>query len=634
MPYFIKRNHGTETPASYLFWAVHAVPAPIQGAPDCLCWKWKAGAAVTLRMEKGEVTRRKIHILENPDKLWELIAATVDKRRPLYCIGYGLAHTWRLSGGWEWLEKQNPGSWRIVIANPPIMFRGKVDGCSVAIMDAYNWFPLPLDEIGNSLQLPRHPGPSHTAYWMDGTQASLRDCEIMERCFTELVQWWRVNDLGVLGKTIAGCSMNAYRHRFMPRAILHHDNETCWALERNCYYGGELAISRIGTIHGPIWDLDVNSLYPYMMRRYEYPYRLVRYCEQGSLDWLHSRSADYCLAANVTVRSLHYRYPKRHDSHTIYPDGVYQTYLCGPELNTALQNKDIIEVRQCAAYAQADLFTDYVDFFWKARLQARAAGQPHKELIAKLLLNSLYGKFAQRPMRWKAMEQVLPPDRWAQWRMTDKVVNKVREFRSIAGQVQELICEGEPRETCPIIAACVTAFGRQHMRGLRAAAGEGNWYYQDTDSLMVNDAGMDELLLSAQIDKRELGCLKVEAMAERLVIHSPKWYELDGLVKHSGVKLGADPLPMGQIAQWQFDSITDGLRRHSESAIYSTYQKMSTPKCRLDGVAQADGKVLPQTDVSGLDIDIAGATMAPRRLDKQLWWDHCERLLERGTSGG
>lgn len=627
--HYIKPNHRTESPANYLFFACSAAPYPVPHTKGVLQWRWRHGAAITLRMEKGNITRHKCHDLPTPDHLWQLIANQVNPRRPLYVIGYNLAHTWRLAGGWEWLEGQRPGSWKIIISNPPIMFRGKVNDCTCAVLDAYNWFPLELDVIGRSLGIDRHPGASHTASNSNHYLSALVDCQIMAGAFAGLVSWWRANDLGVLGKTLAGSAMNAFRHRFMPTGILHHDIEDCFALERNCYYGGELTVSKIGNIGGETYELDVSSLYPSVMRACEYPHKLIRYCEQGSLQWLNDRIGEYCCAANVIVRAMGNTYPLRRDKHTIYPEGCYQTYLCGCELEEAIERGDVLHVYQCACYQTADLFTEYVDFFWNMRMEARQRGRLHEELLAKSLLNSLYGKFAQRPMVWEAHAEMLPPNKWCQWNMKDDVIGKVREFRSIAGQVQELHCDGEPIGTCPIISAAITAYGRQRMRQLRAIAGHGNWHYQDTDSLLVNRDGFDNLLCAGEVRNNTLGVLKLENIIHNLTIHSPKWYVADGVSKHSGVKLGADPLPQGQVGQWMYDTIVDGMRRHSEPHVYSTYTRMDMPKCKIQGDVDANGNVRPLTILDALDYDFELKEKQPGRLDRQRWWDLCEELLLR-----
>lgn len=624
MAHYIKRNHGTESPANYLFWSVSAIPYPSPYARDTLAWRWKRGVALTLRLERGKATRCKTHYLHSPDDLWRTISQSTDKRRPLYVIGNELAHTWRLSEGWQWLERQQPATWKIVIANPPIMMSGKVNGCKVSIMDSYNWFPLSLDMLANSLGIVRHPGPSFTADPVDHYHAARIDCEIMASAFIALVNWWRDNDMGVLGKTLAGCAMNCYRHAFMAKDILHHEIEKCYGLERNCYYGGEVAIKRTGPIPNTVWHLDTNSLYPYVMRNYKYPHKLVKYCEDGSIEWIRARLQEYTIAANVYIRAIDRTYPVRSNGHTIFPEGCYRTFLCGPELQEAIDREDVVEVIDCAAYQHADLFSGYVNHFWRERLEARKRGKPHEELICKMLLNSLYGKFAQRPMVWKAQAQILPPEKWAQWRMTDDIEGRVREFRAIAGQVQELVCEGEPYNTAPIIAACVTAHGREHMRALRSIVPIGNWYYQDTDCLMASDKGMGELLLAGRIKPQELGALKIERVYEGLTIHAPKWYSWYGGHKHAGVKATADYRMDGKLGQWLFNGMLDGMRDRGHSDLIATYQAGAVPRCDIDGIVDVDGFVRPQTVLDAWDHTMKCKESRPWQLALQQYYDQCE----------
>jgi len=72
-----------------------------------------------------------------------------------------------------------------------------------------------------------------------------------------------------------------------------------------------------------------------------------------------------------------------------------------PELRAAYENGMIVhEVRKVVIfYESAPIFRGYVNTLYKKRLKAKESGDMGASFIYKRLLNSLYGKFAQKPER-------------------------------------------------------------------------------------------------------------------------------------------------------------------------------------------------------------------------------------------
>jgi len=103
--------------------------------------------------------------------------------------------------------------------------------------------------------------------------------------------------------------------------------------------------------------------------------------------------------------------------------------------------------------------------------------------------------------------------------------------------IQEESTEAEGRNSHPAIAAHVTAFGRILLWRLINQAGRENVFYSDTDSLFVNKVGLDRL--SNQLDKDNLGALKIEWESDDVMIRDNKDYQIDGVGKTKGVRKNA-----------------------------------------------------------------------------------------------
>ena len=89
-------------------------------------------------------------------------------------------------------------------------------------------------------------------------------------------------------------------------------------------------------------------------------------------------------------------------------------------------------------------------------------------------------------------------------------------------------------------------------------AGLDNLYYCDTDSLMVNEAGLENL--RPHIDKSELGMLKGECDSEDVTIHGLKDYSIDGSAKIKGIRKDAQEIDAGIFTQEQFRGLEGMIR--------------------------------------------------------------------------
>jgi hypothetical protein len=91
-----------------------------------------------------------------------------------------------------------------------------------------------------------------------------------------------------------------------------------------------------------------------------------------------------------------------------------------------------------------------------------------------------------------------------------------------------------------------------HLWRLMQRVPEGHLYYVDTDSLLVDQAGLDAL--KGEISETgELGKLKVQSEATHVVIRGPKSYIFGETVKQKGIPHGATQTgpDTWEYLQWQ-----------------------------------------------------------------------------------
>lgn len=424
---------------------------------------------------------------------------------------------------------------------------------TLLFLDLMNYFDTTLEAVGESVGVPKWKIDFETCALDELTAYCKNDVYIMIQAWKKWLTFIYDHDLGVWGKTLPSQAFNAYRHRFMPHKIYVHTNEKATALEREGYFGGRCECFQLGYFDkGPFYLLDINSMYPFVMRRSPYPVKLSTYIVQGSLDDILLAKDRYGVMAKVLIRTTVPRYPRRHDSHLVFPVGTFWTVLCADELWQARQNDVIIAVKDVAFYHTERIFQDYIDFFWQTRLGYKHADDKPFTYMTKILMNSLYGKFGQRIDDYTTVGE--DPDHgvgfYGEW---DVETQKWLRFRRMNGNIDLVTGQVEGYNSFVAISAFVTSYARNLLYELISRVPPEHLFYCDTDSVIVDEIG--KRLLSSSISDADLGALHLEKESETITIFNAKDYVFAGKRKIKGVRTKAKRIDEHTFGQWQQRSL-------------------------------------------------------------------------------
>lgn len=525
------------------------------------------------------------------EMLYQFIDSCSRKDKTLYIYAHNIKYDLQLSGLLTTMLEDGWKSGLMVISDPPTFIKVKRNRSSVMFVDTFNYWQFSLARMGEQLGLSKLAMPDegeNNGAWFTYCK---RDVDVLSEYILEFIHYLDDNDLAPLGLTVASQAFRAYRYRFMTHEIVLHSDENPTRLEREGYSGGRVEAFRIGQCEVQnYYKLDVNSMYPYVMKNELYPYRLAGYTENLSIEQLKRLLDNYYLIAEVRVNSNECFYPLKYQHKLIFPAGTTQTVLHSPEIAYALAHVEILEIYRIALYDLADLFSGYVDFFYGMKLQAELDGNPLRRAQAKLFLNSLYGKFGQREIITKIVENTGEAEYKRLTGYSQSLGCNV-EVNYIGSQIQLSYHGGESTYSFPAIAGAVTAYARMYLYKLMKIAGLENVYYIDTDSIICNQTGYNRL--SSLLDDKELGLLKLEGTASQLIINGAKDYKFGEDVKHKGL-----PKSAIQIApnSWEYEQfrgaktwINQGLPTGVE--VYKRIKQRKTPYNK--GIIQPDGAVTP-----------------------------------------
>lgn len=451
----------------------------------------------------------------------------------LWCIAHNIVFDNFILDMWGYFEKSN---WIIDFIHAKGMVylqsftkkTGNKVRNKVMLINNGNIFPETLATIGETIGIEKmeidfNKIDTYSRQYFE--EYGKRDVVILLEFWKQWANFIEDNDLGKLKYTISSQSMESYKHKFCNSYILLDDNLDILDFERKAYYGGRTEIFYKGKIRKPVWYYDVNAMYPFVMKNKRFPIEYKYTKENMTVEQLkYYIDTGWLVVGHVTIETeKNNLYPTRENNTLMFPVGKFQTYLCTPEILKAIEYGDLKEVHEVKFYTGDYIFTDYVDYFYNKRLELKKVGNK-QEVMYKLFLNSLYGKFGQLMDVWVETSieeiQILDPDfDFDSWIMDDYKIPKILidgvnitpKLRYIGGQLQ---LRGEVEESnisFPAIAGHVTSYARLIIwEGIKnGRENKSNIYYCDTDSLFT-DTQLPDFL----VDSKELGKFKVEKIFE------------------------------------------------------------------------------------------------------------------------
>jgi len=615
MLYAIPNNKSNASPGTVVFFDTEAFYDPTTAYETGQFQRLRLGCAIVGRLEGGRFTREKSYNFRTQDEFWRIITKHADSRRPIWLFAHNIGYDLTLVGLPERLES---GEFKIFdeatdtgtvdrlgqqytktkgficTENPPVILSViHRDKWKLICVDTFNYWVTSLARMGEMLGKPKIATPAITATDDDWFAYCLNDVVIVKDCVLGYVKWIQENDLGKFRFTAPSQAMAAFRHRWNRPNIKTHNNIALRTFERKAYYGGRLECFFIGQPTGVVYELDVSSLYPSVMRQQLYPSRLLDYCTAATHTTMRVPLLDSTYIATVRLKTT-VGFPKKLPGlGTIYPTGEYWTTLAGPELELAIEMGIIRDVKDWAKYELRELFTGFVDFFWNYRTEQKKIGNTLNADLAKLLMNSLYGKFGQMTAAWQDRPDIPYSGKIGIWGDDTFADGGFPWFRNIGQCVQQFVSKQEHPHAFPAVSAYITSYARRWMHNLMLCCGHSNVYYIATDALFCNQEAYKRLEYGGLLSETEIGLLRVKHKAKSSRFEALHHYQI-GEHKVSGSrKKSARANQDGSFTEIQFESFERVLMRKPDGSVHVKPINKVYSKEYKRGTVAVDGWVKP-----------------------------------------
>lgn len=432
--------------------------------------------------------------------------------------------------------------------------------------DSIKLFPFTLRKLGQNLGLETAKGDydvkNLTWERWERDKAEIReynllDCRVLYEAITKQ-ETYLIEEYGTSlrrAMTLPSVSMDAFQRNFLAGPIPTH--KTASEDIRKAYFGGRVEIFK--TRITDAFYYDINSLYPSVMREHKYPVSSARRSKSADIE----RDEGFALVEVTVPHGITPPLPVRHEGKLVFPVGKWTGWYALPELRLAVEKGCTVRVLDAWLFDTDYLFREYVDKLYAIRQQYPSGTV--ENTTAKLMLNSLYGKFGTK--REKKQYSMNPED--------------VKGWTPLYEEEDFTLYEKPTELEAPYIlegiAAYVTAYARVRLYRLL----DGNDpAYCDTDSIVTRSV----LPVSG-----ELGALKLEHEVHEGYFRAPKLYALStdhgDVVRAKGFPAGTfsfatvkDAVLTGDDSALKWETrklvgIMEGVRREGRYAVVDTLRR-------------------------------------------------------------
>lgn len=322
------------------------------------------------------------------------------------------------------------------------------------------------------------------------------DCTILYRAIDRF-QDTLLQHGGQLQMTLASSAMHLFRRKYLSK------NLKVGAYANHCARDAYFA-SRVEVFQRSVKDayyFDINSSFPFAMT-FPCPGDYI-----GSSDTLPDKGI-YIADVEVEVPpAFMTSAPMRLDNRVFFPFGRWRSWFTSVDIE--LLQREGGRLRKVYEVLKFSEFTDLASYATDIYDMRKKTSDPFEKVVFKLLLNSLYGKFAESP--FKSSLELNPP--------------KIDRDEMVMLFPGAWLRENEisiPHLMVPI-SAHITAMARRTLFNFMNQCRD--FHYCDTDGFSTSE------MLSTGND---LGALKLEKKIEDGIFVAPKVYRIKGKIEKKG----------------------------------------------------------------------------------------------------
>lgn len=549
-------------------WIAFDTEATAEIDGDVETQRWQMGCAISWRTDLKTGDHAQLATFDNPMALWQWVTDFAHAGQRTVIVAHNLGYDARIADvfnllprcGWE-LE------WCNLDRNVSAMtWRGPKG--TLVFMDSWTWLPVPLRDIGTSIQLPKLRMPHAKAKLWQWEEYCSRDAEIVYRAMSTIINFVKSNHLGNWQPTGAGMAYAVWRHKFMHHKVLVHDDIDAITAERSAMHTGRAEAWRHGTLLGDMWtELDMRNAYVTIASECDLPTKLKLRYGALSLAEYDRLTHVYAMLAKVKITTSDPVVPQHHDGRTRWPVGTFQTWLWDTEIALAREHDADIQIIDSYAYTRAPILRDWAYWILSLVNDNTCATDPVIRTWAKHCGRALIGRLSLRVPTWEMYGGNPGGHAGMSW-LTEATTGRETRMLHVGARTLIETERTEGRDSLPQVTGWIMAECRARLWRAMRVAGLDEIAHVDTDSVIVTRRGL--AALADDLGPDFAARWKVKGTWRVMRVYGPRNYRAGPLRKASGVPRKATETAVNTFAGEQWSGLAGDLEGGHAGAVTIT----------------------------------------------------------------
>lgn len=561
-PHWVKLNHQERMPPRMIAFDTES---KMEYQDEVEVQSFRTCAAIRWRTDLGSGDGREGAVFNTPEELWAWITSYCRPETRTVVWAHNLGHDIRISQAFTMLPYLGfELEWCNLDRNVSSMTWRSERG-TLVFADTWTWIPLPLNVIAPMVGMVKFAMPKKNATAAEWNYYCRNDAEVVYHVVTDLCQFIRDEHLGNWQPTGAGMSYAAWRHRFMAEKVLVHNDPGAIEAERAAMHTGRAEAWRHGSCSFDKWtEVDLKNAYLTIAAECELPRKLHMHTKSLSLSQYRKLTERFAVLCRCDIDTDMPVLPTMADGRHLWPVGQFAGWYWDTEVNNALRYGASIKIREAYVYARSPVLREWATWI-RERLQSDLRlCSPVVATHLKHCSRALIGRLSLRTPNWE------------QWGDNPEGITGISHVVfPETGRVQRMMHVGdrtlietdrkEGKDSLPQITGWIMAECRVRLWEAMTTAGLDHLAHVDTDSVLVDQAGLARL--REHWGERFAAYWTLKGTYTRLTVLGPRSYWRDGDRVAAGIPRKAIQAPDGSFTGERWASLSHDLETASGNVV-------------------------------------------------------------------
>jgi hypothetical protein len=455
---------------------------------------WACGAAASLERDPyGSFGWQGTVSVRTPAELWQRVAGWHQGVRKLVVWAHNLTFDMRVSEALRYLPVEGYTLEAIVLERTASWASFTSPRGTLILCDLYSWLPASLEKLAADIGRGRERMNYSLADDGELHRRCMEDVDLTSEVVRRLLDYLDSQKCGPFRPTGSGQSHAFWRRNHLtPKTVLVHEDAHALERERQAMWAGRAEAWRHGEVNGPIFEHDLNLAYCRIAAECEVPVELKHRTGPMQISHIDIPLQNRAVLMDVEVTTKFPLVPVGEGSRVYWPVGTFTTTLWEPEVNLLGYMDAEVKILRRWIYRTAPVLQPMAQWLI-AELdpQNPHTPEPMRRLL-KHWARTLVGRCGLRYRQWEDFGEV-PRLGLSLSIMHDLETGEQTELLHVGEKIMELSAMAESDGSVPQITGWVMSEARRRLWSLICIAGEDNVIYMDTDSLLVNREGHENL---------------------------------------------------------------------------------------------------------------------------------------------